>query len=196
MSWQPQVAVTLFSLLASPVLAGGLAPVAMHSDCGCNPAPSCAAPVSHCGGPVCGTPACGCNAGGCGLPMAMGMGEMPPGPVDRDLLLPLSPNEARLILNVPASAIVYFGKQRMNTRGEERVYRIPLTQAGTVFRYPVRILVPGQIDILTSADPVALKGGEVTELLVGVVAEEVGGIAIEKLIVAPVEAAPEEADAA
>lgn len=113
--------------------------------------------TGQCGQPVCAT-------GLCLGPTTPTAAELPPTTVDRGALLPLSMMEARIVLNVPSSAIVYFGSQLMHTRGTQRVYRIPVTQSGTVFPYPMTVIVPGERELLIEDLSVRLMGGLETEL--------------------------------
>ena len=113
----------------------------------------------------------GYSAGG--LPVAA---DDEPVTVDRGALMPLTPMEARLILHVPSSAVVYFGNQLMTTRGVERVYRIPVTQTGTPFPYPVTVHIPGRAELLTESFRASLTGGLMTEIDVLLVPGEVEAI--------------------
>ncbi len=95
-----------------------------------------------------------------------GMGAQAGLTVDRSLLTPLHEMEARLVLNVPADAAVYFGRQRMVTSGTVRTYVIPVSQAGTGFKYPVKVVIPGDADILVKEFTTELVGGKEKEVSV------------------------------
>ena len=56
-------------------------------------------------------------------------------------MLTRASDRARLILNVPADAVVYMGDQRMTLTGTSREYLVPGLESGKQYRYAVRVEV-------------------------------------------------------
>lgn len=47
--------------------------------------------------------------------------------------------EATLIVEVPEDAVVFLSNQRMTLTGSVRHFRIPVTEAGREYAYPIRV---------------------------------------------------------
>jgi uncharacterized protein (TIGR03000 family) len=93
-------------------------------------------------------------------------GTTPPAPPTAPQAAPATPATApaTITVQVPASATLWFGEQRMNQTGPTRTFRSPPLDATKNYMYKVRVswpTAPGQKDY-TSEHEITVKGGQTT----------------------------------
>lgn len=158
----------LLPIVAAVIAISGwpAATVVGGDDCGCNPAPNCAVPIqpvpcdgcgtgivegcSQCSAALCGCGVCGtcgvmagCSVCGqntccwdCTYEEGTDIESLTPESQSK-MLYELS--QARLHFEVPESAGVWLGDQRMSTPGEKRVFLVPIADRTKLYKYVVKV---------------------------------------------------------
>ena len=75
-------------------------------------------------------------------------------------------NRAVLVLTVPADADVYLAGQKMSISGTQRRFRIPVSDPGRTYSYPVRVEVVRNGRTLVSESKQKVRGGTQLQLTV------------------------------